>query len=220
MTPTYPQLIEPLGCTQSGRIWQSAIRSRSKRPMRDIRKDLRERLASAIGRYAEEITEYNRKLTDLEKSHQETLTALARERDALEQLLAIEDARAGIGAPTLAQKLAPLVLLSDFLVAKVQAHGPIEKDDLRAEASLAGYLADGNGRAFHITLMNIAKCGRFLHLPDGRYGFPEHCPTTLLGSDDRAVGGGIHRPPADHNEARQEFDSPYAPVKGVRAWDQ
>jgi hypothetical protein len=67
-------------------------------------------------------------------------------------------------------------------------------------------------------------------LPDGRYGFPEHCATTLLGSDDRAVGGGIHRPPvegphrsvstADHNEARQEFDSPYAPVKGVRAWDQ
>jgi hypothetical protein len=198
--------------------------------MRDIRKDLRERLASVIGRYADEITEYNRKLTDLEKSHHETLTALARERAALEQLLAIEDARAGIGAPTLAQKLATLVPLSDFLVAKVQAHGPIEKDDLRAEASLAGYLADGNGRAFHITLMNIAKCGRLLHLPDGRYGFPEHCATTLLGSDDRAVGGGIHRPPvegphrsvstADHNEERQEFESPYAPVKGVRAWDQ
>ena len=48
--------------------------------MQDIRKDLRERLASVIGRYADEITEYNRKLTDLEKSHQETLTALAGER--------------------------------------------------------------------------------------------------------------------------------------------
>jgi hypothetical protein len=60
--------------------------------MRDIRKDLRERLASVLGRYADEITEYDRKRTDLEISSK-TLTALAGERAALEQLLAVEDAR-------------------------------------------------------------------------------------------------------------------------------
>jgi hypothetical protein len=153
--------------------------------MRDIRTDLRERLASVAGCYSDEIAEHNRKLDALEKSHKETLTALARERAALEQLLAIEDERAGIPSPTLAQKLATLVPLGDFLVTKVQAHGPREQAQLRAEASLAGYLADGNGRAFHITLINVTKCGRLVHLPDGRYAFSEQHAATLFVSDDR-----------------------------------
>jgi hypothetical protein len=54
--------------------------------MRDIRTDLRERLASVAGRYSDEIAEYNRKLEALEKSHKETLTALARERAALQHV--------------------------------------------------------------------------------------------------------------------------------------
>jgi hypothetical protein len=159
--------------------------------MRDIRNDLRERLASVAARYSDEITEYNRNLTILEQSHKETLTALARERAALEQLMALEDERAGIPAPTRAQRLAALVPLGDFLVTKVQAHGPMEKEQLRAEASLAGYVAAGNGRAFHITLINVTKCGRLVHLPDGRYAYPERHAVTLFGSDDQPREGAM-----------------------------
>jgi hypothetical protein len=162
-----------------------------KPPMRDIRNDLRERLASVAARYSDEITEYNRNLTILEQSHKETVTALARERAALEQLMALEDERAGIPAPTRAQRLATLVPLGDFLVTKVQAHGPMEKEQLRAEASLAGYVAAGNGRAFHITLINVTKCGRLVHLPDGRYSYPERHAATLFGSDDQPREGAM-----------------------------
>ena len=72
--------------------------------MRDIRTDLRERLASVAARYSDEIDEHNRKFEALKRSHEETLRALARERAALEQLLAIEDERAGIRSLTIAQK--------------------------------------------------------------------------------------------------------------------
>ena len=153
--------------------------------MRDIRNDLRERLASVLARYSDEITEYNRKCETLEASHKKILTTLAAERAALEQLLAVENERHGIPAPTLAQKIATLVPLRDFLVIKVQAHGPMEKDQLRAEAKLAGYLADGNGRTFHITLMNVTKRGRLVHLPDGRYAAPSREPAMF----DQSEGG-------------------------------
>jgi hypothetical protein len=157
--------------------------------MRDIRNDLRERLASVAARYVDEIDEHNQKLKSLEKSHEETLTGLARERAAVEQLLAIEDERAGIPALTLAQKLAVLVPLGDFLVMKVQHHGPMQKEQLRAEARLAGYLPDGNARVFHITLMNVTKCGRLVHLPDGRYAFRD----CINGKDAPAVACSDHK---------------------------
>jgi len=153
--------------------------------MRDIRTDLRERLASVLARYSDEITEYNRKCEALEASHKKTLTALAAERAALEQLLAVENERHDIPAPTLAQKIATLVPLRDFLVAKAQAHGPMEKDQLRAEAKLAGYFADGNGRTFHITLMNVTERVQLAHLPDGRYAAPNREPAML----DQSEGG-------------------------------
>ena len=147
----------------------NVLASNGKTAMRDIRNDLRERLASVLARYSDEITDYSRKCEALEAGHKKTLTALAAERTALEQLLAVEDERRGISMPTLAQKIATLVPLKDFLVTKVQAHGPMEKDQLRAEAKLAGYLADGSGRTFHITLMNVTKRGPLMQLPDGRY---------------------------------------------------
>jgi hypothetical protein len=160
-------------------------------PMRDIRTDLRQRLAANAAAYSDEIAEYNRQLEAIEKSHKETLTTLGRERAALEQLLALENERHDIPGPTLAQKIATLVPLGDFLVTKLQAHGPMEKEQLRAEARLAGYAAAGNGRAFHITLLNVTKCGRLVHLPDGRYAYPERPATTLFGSDDQPREGAM-----------------------------
>ena len=155
--------------------------------MRDIRPDLRERLADVNDSYATESAEFERKQKALEHEHKRRLDALARERAALEQLLVVENERGGIAAPTLAQKLATLVPLGDFLVAKLQMYGPMEKNQLRTEAKLAGYFAHGNGRTFHITLMNITNGGRVTLLPDGRYAFPDHQPAIFDRSEEGAM---------------------------------
>jgi hypothetical protein len=144
--------------------------------MRDIRTDLRERLADVIERHADTAAEFERKRKALEQEYRGHLDTLGRERAALEQLLAVESERSGTPGPTLAQKLTTLVPLGDFLVAKARAHGPMEKDQLRAEAKLAGYFTNGDGRTFHVTLMNIKKGGSLVQLPDGRYACPEQQP--------------------------------------------
>jgi hypothetical protein len=152
--------------------------------MRDIRPDLRERLAENAARQHEEIAEFERKFVALQKSHKAALDVLGRERAALEQLLESESERHGMPALTRAQKIATLVPLADFLVTKVQAHGPIGKDPLLGEAKLAGYLAAANGRTFHITLMNLAKRGRLVRLPNGQYVAPAREPAMFDQSEE------------------------------------
>jgi hypothetical protein len=160
--------------------------------MRDIRYDLRERLASISGRYADELSKYDEKREALERLHRETIAALERERMAIEQLLAIEEERQGI-PPTSAEarKTARLVPLADFLITKVYTHGPIEKDQLREEVNLAGYFAEGNGRTFHTTLMNVTKCRRLIRLPDGRYACPHRDSVALFGVGAENDGAGF-----------------------------
>jgi hypothetical protein len=148
--------------------------------MRDIRTDLKERLAAVAGRYADAMVEYDRQREALEEAHSKTIAALDRERAALEQMLAIEEGRTGAAPLTEARRAARLVPLADFMVTKVHAHGPLDKDQLRAEANLAGYFSEADGRTFHTTLMNITKCGRLIRLPDGRYAFPDRQPETLF----------------------------------------
>jgi hypothetical protein len=151
--------------------------------MRDIRQDLRERLAGISARYYEEMYEYDQKREALEEGHRKTIEGLDEERVAVEQLLKIEEERQGISASEVeSRKTARLLPLAAFLETKVHAHGPMDKDQLRAEANLAGYFVQGNGRTFHTTLMNITKCGRVVQLPDGRYAFPER-PTSVLNED-------------------------------------
>jgi hypothetical protein len=151
--------------------------------MRDIRHDLRERLANISARYLDEMYEYDQKREALEEGHRTTIEGLDRERTAVEQLLKVEEERHGASPGEVeARKTARLVPLATFIETKVHAHGPMDKDQLRAEANLAGYFIDGNGRTFHATLMNIAKCGRVLQLPDGRYAFPER-PARALDED-------------------------------------
>lgn len=155
--------------------------------MRDIRPDLRERLAENAARRSEEIAEFKRKYDALERPHKGALDALGRERAALEQLLEAENERHGIPRLTRAQKLAVLVPLADFLVTKVEAHGPMQKDELRAEARLAGYFADGSGRTFHITLMNVTKRGRIVRLPNGQYAAPIREPAMFDQAEGREM---------------------------------
>jgi hypothetical protein len=139
------------------------------RAMRDIRADLKERLAFLDGRYADEVAKYDQQRDALEAAYRESIQRITRERSAIADLLAIENERAIEPLAVERPKLAPLM---EFLLAKVCAHGPVDKDQLRAETNAAGYFDEGNGRAFHTTLMNITRGGKVIQLPDGRYAAP------------------------------------------------
>jgi hypothetical protein len=112
-------------------------------------------------------------------------TALERERAALKELLALESQREDVtseeGAASYIQRTRLRAPLADFLIARVLTHGPLDKEGLRAEAELAGYLDDGNARAFHATLLNITKHRKLKQLPDGRYAAPNGMAETLFG---------------------------------------
>ena len=149
--------------------------------MRDIRSDLRERLAAVQGRYADEMADYVRKCEEMEAAHRKAISDLERELAAIQQILAIEDQRHDGGTLSEIRTRRPLISLADFIITKVHAHGPMHKEELRSEAELAGYLSDGDGRTFHATIMNITKGGRIIQHQDGRYGFPER-QSTLFGT--------------------------------------
>jgi hypothetical protein len=156
--------------------------------MRDIRQDLRERLAQIDARSADWFGEYDRKLEALSREHREMVSSLDREREAVKQMLDIEEARQGVPAGLIeSRKTARLVALPDFIITSVRAHGPIDKDQLRSVIEAAGYFAEGNGRMFHTTLMNITKAGRLSLLADGRYALPSERKASTLFEGDNAT---------------------------------
>lgn len=148
--------------------------------MRDIRADLRERLASLDARLSDLVRDYNREKAELDKKFAEQERGVEEERKAASALLAIEDRRYGeASAPQVA---IPTESLTDFLIRHVTAEGPILKEDLRNAAGFRGYFPDGEGgRTIHTTLLNLVRAGRLTETPDGRYINP-----TRLGSDSGA----------------------------------
>ena len=149
------------------------------RIMRDIRNDLRERLANVNGRYADEMVKYDDEIQRLHESHREVLDSLDRERAALQQMLELEESREGAPLSISADPPKPFrVSLADFLITKIYAHGPLSKDEIREQADRAGYFDELDGRTFHTTLMNITKGGKLQRLADGRYAHPR--PTGSL----------------------------------------
>jgi hypothetical protein len=161
----------------------SALRTGRYWAMRDIRTDLRDRLASVMGRTVDEHDRHMRAQDALDIQHKMEIAALERERKALEALLAIEQERDGV-LPLDRPAARPILPLGEFLKTKVHAHGPMDKDELRSEADIAGYFDDAtNGRTFHTTLMNFVKHGKITQLPDGRYAYPERAPHAELFAD-------------------------------------
>jgi hypothetical protein len=142
--------------------------------MRDILDDLKERLRGVLARYADEVASYTEARSALEANHQMAIGSLSAEQAALERLIQVELARTGgqLSEPVLPK---PKFSLLDFLLTKVHADGPIEKEQLRRHAELAGYFADGDagGRKVHTTLLNLVSAGRLQRLPDGKYAFPD-----------------------------------------------
>lgn len=136
--------------------------------MRDIRNDLHERLAALQSQQYEEISSYHEKFDLLQSEHRRVIAAIESERAAIKQLLLIEERRA-LAAPAIQSDTSPLVPLSDFIIAKIQTTGPLEREELRSAAEEAGYK---DGRTFHTTLMNITKGRRLQQMADGRYAIP------------------------------------------------
>lgn len=148
--------------------------------MADIRNELRDRLAAVMGRTADRHEYTARAREALEAEHNQEIEALERERKALEVLLTIEQQRDG-ALPLERPAERPILPLVEFLTTKVHAHGPMDKDELRSEADIAGYFDDAtNGRTFHTTLMNCVKHGKINQLPDGKYAYPPRPSANLF----------------------------------------
>lgn len=161
--------------------------------MRDIREDLRDRLAAIQAAYNEAVGEYDRELVALQSRFRQQVDALESERVAVLQLLKIEEERPGAandqaGVSNVRQPAFPM---AEFIITKLHAHGPMTKEEIRAQVGLAGYLdGEASGRTFHLTLMNISSGnGRVSRSPDGRYAFQPKGSQALLFGVAQATKG-------------------------------
>lgn len=150
--------------------------------VRDIRNDLRERLADLDRKQAQQTSHYQSEILRIEDEHRSAIKAIEMERAALKQLLSIEDQRSATST-NFTMRSDPSIPLAEFLIAKVRMCGQMEKEELRAAADEAGYT---DGRTFHATLMNITKGGRLQQFKDGRYSIPSINDQTLF--DGRSLG--------------------------------
>jgi hypothetical protein len=139
--------------------------------MRDIRSDLRARLAAIEGRRVDETQRHFEALERIERAYKGTIESLDKEKAIVRELLEIEERRE-LALPALERRPVDSIALVDFLLSTVRTFGPLEKDELREKAHEAGYFDVASGRTFHTTLMNITKGGKLKTLEDGRYTVP------------------------------------------------
>jgi hypothetical protein len=151
--------------------------------MRDIRDDLRERLAANQAALNAATEDHENQVLALQADYRQKTDALERERQAVLQMLKFEEARA---SPTEQGGSRPPALpLAEFIIAKIYGTGAMTKEQIREQIDRAGYLeGEATGRTFHLTLMNISGAGgRIRRLSDGRYAVPSTLPQkTLFGS--------------------------------------
>jgi hypothetical protein len=122
---------------------------------------------------------------------------MERERQAVLQLLKIEEDRAQPAEDEKGRAVTrqPALSLSEFILTKLHAHGPMTKDQIRAEVDRAGYFdGEATGRTLHLTLMNISGAGgRVCRLVDGRYASQSKISQqTLFGSTQPVNGETSH----------------------------
>jgi len=81
-------------------------------PLRDLRSELRGRLAAVANSFAEAVSQHAKKKEEVEREYATAMAELERERTALEQLLVIEDKRYDVlGVKPDQQKTAKLMPL-------------------------------------------------------------------------------------------------------------
>jgi hypothetical protein len=145
--------------------------------LRDIRKDLRERISliqQAIDKDTRDFEAKQKQLLDAFQTRvQDAKVALA----GYVRLLEIEERRAQSMLPAAVAGTAPpppthtpKSPLADFLCSAMAQTGVKTKEELRDLAQGAGYFGAGEGgRTIHATIVNLVRGGRVRELPDGKY---------------------------------------------------
>jgi hypothetical protein len=150
--------------------------------MRDIRRDLAERINVLKEQLSAANTEFERQINKVKQEHDSKLRHLKADLNAVNTLLEAEQRRFG-NSPSVPQPQeapprpeqpdqaqSPPRLL-DILILKLSDDGPASSDDLRHWAVRKGYLDDSDpaGSALHRALTETAKAGLIRQLPDGRF---------------------------------------------------
>lgn len=146
--------------------------------LRDIRKDLRERISlieQAIDRDTRDFEAKQKQALDAFQARiQDAKVALA----GYARMLQIEERRAQSMLPEALRgttvpsppPVAPKTPLADFMCSTMAQTGVKTKDELRDLAQGAGYFGTGEGgRTIHATLVNLVRGGRVRELPGGKY---------------------------------------------------
>jgi hypothetical protein len=149
--------------------------------MRDIRRDLEERLALIKERVNAEKTALERQIHELTQAHEHKVRALTADLNAMSIVLRAEQRRFPISPPAAQREATPpkpeepdrdqhRSLLLD-LIRKLSSDGPASCEQLRQFAIQEGHLGDNDTArvALQEALTECAKLGIILQLPGGMF---------------------------------------------------
>jgi hypothetical protein len=143
--------------------------------MRDIRSDLRERVALMERRIKAGHAHYEDKIKQLQNERDAVVANLKSSIAMLAKLIELEQAE--MGAASVVSPTASQPSLVEFLERKLIEIGPLSKDDLCNMAMKEGYFPAQDVQA---TLMRIVEEKRICPLPDGTFALPMLSQATKL----------------------------------------
>jgi hypothetical protein len=140
--------------------------------VRDIRKDLQERISATEAEMVAEARAFQREVEVLQAKFRIKADEKQAFLNGLRRLLDNEErafANGGSGSNPVADLVRPNMPLADFILQEMAERGPKTKEELRDAAQLAGYFRPGDGgRAVHATIVNLTRVGRAIVLDDGK----------------------------------------------------
>lgn len=155
--------------------------------LRDIRTDLRTRIAAFEKLMADKQARFATKQEEAAAVHKREMDALKKAVTTYQVMLDIEDSFVEVKAQRAPGQAAPgqsepktlnftmpmpasRQPLAEFFISEIGTRGPLTKEELRQAAQSAGYFGDGDGggRATHATLVNIQRNNRVV-LEDGKF---------------------------------------------------
>lgn len=150
--------------------------------MRDIRRDLEERMALIREQVNAEKTALERQIHELRQAYEKKVKALTADLDAVRLVLQAEQGRFPTSPPAAQREVTPpttegsdrgqhRVPLLDMLIRKLSSAGPASCEALRQWAIQEGHLGDNDTArvALQEALTESAKLGIIQQLPDGTF---------------------------------------------------